>query len=113
MSPQDHNKTLVILHSSIGAFFTLGLIGAPWIIGKNFRHSEQVPTAILVFGIVFLLALLYWCATIAMYRRKPLGRKLALIGAVATFPIFGAVGIYSWWFMHSDGAKQMYGVKRE
>ena len=113
MSPEDHNKTLVILHSATGAFFTLGLIGAPWIIAKNFRQPEQVPTAIVVFGIVFLMALLFWSTAIAMYRRKPLGRKLALIAAVVAFPIGGYVGIYTWWFMHSDGAKKMYGVKSE
>jgi hypothetical protein len=113
MSPQDHNKTLVILHSGIGAFFTLGLIAAPWIIAKNFRHTDQRPTALVVFGIVFLMALLFWSTAIAMYRRKPLGRKLALIAAVAALPIGGYVGIYTWWFMHSEGAKQIYGVKRE
>ena len=113
MTTQDHNKTLVILHSAIAAFFTSGLIAAPWIIEKNFRHPEQIPTAIVVFGIVFLMALLFWSTAIAMYRRKPLGRKLALIAAVVSFPIGGYVGIYTWWFMHSEGAKQMYGVKRE
>jgi len=113
MSPQDHNKTLVILHSATGAFFTLGLIGAPWIIAKNFRQPGQVPTAMVVFGIVFLMALLFWSTAIMMYRRKPLGRKLALIAAIASFPLGGYVSVYTWWFMHSDGAKQMYGVKLE
>lgn len=113
MTTEDHNKTLVMLHSAIGAFFTLGLIGAPWIIAKNFRQPEQVPTVIVVFGSVFLMALLFWFTAIAMYRRKPLGRKLALIAAVVAFPIGGYVGIYTWWFMHSEGAKQMYGVNRE
>lgn len=113
MSPQDHNKTLVILHSAIGAFFTLGLIGAPWIIAKNFRHSEQIPTTVAVFGIVFAIALLFWSTAIAMYLRRPVGRKLALIAAVVAFPIGGYVGIYTWWFMHSEGGKQMYGVKPE
>jgi hypothetical protein len=113
MTAQDHNKTLVLLHSALGAFFTLGLIAAPWIIAKNFRHADQKPTALAVFGIVFLIALLFWSTAFAMYRRKPFGRKLALISAVVAFPIGGYVGIYTWWFMHSDGAKQMYGVKRE
>ena len=110
MSTEDHNKTLVILHAGIGAFFTLGLIGAPWIIAKNFRHPEQVPTAVLVFGVVLLLAVLFWSTAIAMFRRKPLGRKLALIAAVVALPIGGYVSIYTWWFMHSDGAKRMYQV---
>jgi hypothetical protein len=40
MSAQDHNKTLVVLHSAIGAFYTLGLIASPWIIAQNFRVSR-------------------------------------------------------------------------
>jgi len=108
MSPEDHNKTLVILHVATAVIFSAGLVGSPWIIAKNFRHPEQVPTAILVLGIVLVLAALFWSTAIMMYLRKPVGRKLALIAAVASFPIFGALGIYSWWFMHSEGAKQMY-----
>jgi hypothetical protein len=111
MSTEDHNKTLVILHVVTAVIFSAGLAGSPWIIAKNFRHTEQVPTAVLVFGIVFILAVLFWATAITMYLRKPLGRKLALISAVASFPIFGALGIYSWWFMHSEGGKFMYGSK--
>ena len=109
MSTEDHNKTLVILHLATALFFTAGLVGSPWIIAKNFRHTEQIPTAVLVFGIVFIMAGLFWSTAITMYLRKPVGRKLALISAVVSFPIFGALGIYSWWFMHSEGAKGMYG----
>jgi hypothetical protein len=113
MSPRDHNKTLAILHSAIGAFYTLGLVASPWIIAQNFRRQEQIPTAVLIFGVVFLLALLFWSTAIAIRQRKPWGRRLALISVFATLPIFGLVGIYTWWFMHSAGAKQMYGVERD
>jgi heme/copper-type cytochrome/quinol oxidase subunit 4 len=108
MSTEDHNKTLVILHVVTAVIFSAGLAGSPWIIAKNFRHTEQVPTAILVFGIVFVMAVLFWSTAIMMHLRKPVGRKLALIAAVASFPIFGTLGIYSWWFMHSEDAKEMY-----
>jgi hypothetical protein len=73
MTAQDHNKTLVILHSVLAAFFTLGLFGAPWIIAKNFRQTAQIPTAIVVFGIVFLMATLFWSTAIAMYRENHQG----------------------------------------
>jgi len=108
MSTEDHNKTLVILHVVTAVIFSAGLAGSPWIIAKNFRHADQIPTAVLVFGLVFFMAVLFWSTAITMYLRKPVGRKLALISAVASFPIFGALGIYSWWFMHSEGAKKMY-----
>jgi hypothetical protein len=108
MTPQDHNKTLVLLHAALGAFFTLGLLASPWIISQNLRHREQIPVAILVFGIVLVMATLFWTTALTMYRRRPVGRKLALVSAVAVLPILWPVGVYSWWFLHSEGAKQMY-----
>ena len=110
MSPPDHNKTLVVLHSAIGGFFTLGLIAAPWIIAQNFRRPDKTLVAVLVFGVVFLVAVLFWTTAIAMYRRKAIGRKLSMITAVVAIPIMWPVGVYTWWFMHSEGAKRMYGV---
>ncbi len=109
MSPQDHNKTLVILHGAIGAFFTLGVLASPWIISQNLRHREKIPLAVLILGIVFVMASLFWATAIAMYRRKRVGRRLALISAVVVLPLVWPIGVYSWWFMHSEGAKEMYG----
>jgi hypothetical protein len=113
VTAQDHNRTLIILHSLLGAFFTLGLLASPWIIAQNFSDRGQVPTAVVIFGTVFLIAVLFWFTAVAEYRRKPLGRKLALISAAVALPIFWPVGVYTWWFMHSEGAKQIYGVKHE
>jgi len=113
VSPQDHNKTLAILHAAIGTFFTLGLIASPWIIAQNFKSPDKILLAVSVFGIVFLCAVLFWSTAIAMFRRKPIGRKLSFAAAILAIPIVWPVGIYTWWFMHSEGAKQMYGVKRE
>jgi len=113
MTAQDHNKTLVILHAAIGAFFTLGLIAAPWIIAQNFRRPDKILFAVIIFGIVSLVATLFWSTAIAMYRLKPKGRRLSLFAAVVAIPIVWPVGVYTWWFMHSDGAKRMYGVKRD
>jgi hypothetical protein len=112
MTAQDHNKTLVVLMSAFAAFFTLGLVASPWIIAKNFNDGDKILFAIVIFGIVFLMALLLWATAVAMYRRKPLGRKLALLSAVLVLPVFWPIGVYAWWFMHSEGAKQIYGVKR-
>jgi hypothetical protein len=111
MTPQDHNKTLVIIFSLFSALWTLVLLASPWIVAQTFRHQEQIPTAVLLFGFVFLMALLFWSTAIAMHRRKPLGRKLALISAVALL-MFWPLTAYIWWFMHSEGAKEMYGVKQ-
>jgi hypothetical protein len=110
MSPQDHNKTLVIIFSAFGALWTLVLLASPWIVAQAFRRQEQMP-AIAVFSFVSLMTLLFWSTAIAMHRRKAVGRKLALISAVMLL-MFWPLTVYIWWFMHSEGAKQMYGVKR-
>jgi hypothetical protein len=111
MSPQDHNKTLVTIFSAFGALWTLVLLASPWIVAQAFRHREQ-RAAIGVFSFVSLMTLLFWSTAIAMHRRKPVGRKLALISA-AMLLMFWPLTAYIWWFMHSEGAKQMYGVKSE
>ena len=113
MSPQGHNKSLVIIHSAVGAFFAFGLLVSPLIIAKNVRRPEQILGAVIIFGIVFLLALLFWSTAIALHRRKPLARKLAVFTAGVLVIMAWPTAVYTWWFIHSEGAKQMYGVKRE
>jgi O-antigen/teichoic acid export membrane protein len=113
MTAQDHNKTLVILLSALAAFFTVGLLASPWIIAQNFNRQDKILVAIIVFGVVLLMALLLWSTVVSMYRRKPVARKLALISAVLVLPLFWPVGVYAWWFMHSEGAKEMYGQKQQ
>src|SRR5258706_1131487 len=76
MSAKDHNETLVMLYAAIAAFYTCGIVASPWIIEKYFRRREQIPTAILVFGTVSLIALLFWSAAIHMHRRKSIGGTL-------------------------------------
>ncbi|MFY9622521.1 MAG: hypothetical protein WAQ99_22080 [Pyrinomonadaceae bacterium] len=113
MSTKDHNKTLVILYAAIGAFYSLWILAAPWIIEKNFRRPEQIPTAILVFGLVAVIALLFWLSAFYMHRRKRIGRTLALWAAPITLFAFWPVGIYVWWFMHSGRGKALYGIQEE
>jgi hypothetical protein len=113
MSTKDHNNTLVMLYAAIACFYCCGIIGAPWIIEKNFRRAEQIPTAVVVFGLVFLIALLFWLAALNMHRRKPIGRTLALVAAPITLFAFWPVGVYAWWFMHSDGGKKMYRIEED
>ena len=110
MSAKDHNETLVMLYAAIATFYSFGIVAAPWIIEKNFRRPEQIPTAILVFGAVLIIALLFWSAAIYMHRRKSIGRTLALVAAPITMFAFWPVGMYAWWFMHSYDGKALYGI---
>jgi hypothetical protein len=112
MTAQDHNKTLVIIFSTFAALGTLVVLAAPWVVALAISRRQEQMWAAVFFGFVFLITLLYWCTAIAMHRRKPVGRKLALISA-ATLIMCWPLVTYIWWFMHSEDAKQMYGVKRE
>lgn len=108
MSPSDHNKTLVLLYSFLSLLFVLPLVGSPWIISKSVRNSEQIPIAIAAGFALLVLALLFLATALALYRRRPYGRTLALVSAVLVLPICWRMGVYTWRFMHSAGAKKMY-----
>jgi uncharacterized membrane protein len=110
LTTEDHNKTLVGIHLAFGIFFAAGLVASPWIIAQNFRNKEKLLLAVFVFGLVSLLTLLMFSTAIAMLKRKPIGKKLALVSAVLLLTIFWPAAVYSWWFMHSDGAKRLYGA---
>ena len=107
MSTKDHNETLAGIHLAVGAFLALGLVVSPWVIGYRAQLQAKI-SAILV-----PLVLLMFSTAFTMHRRKPVGRKLAFWSAAVLFMLFWPAAIYSWWFLHSDGAKQMYGVKDE
>jgi uncharacterized membrane protein YhaH (DUF805 family) len=113
VSTKDHNETVVGIHLAVGIFFAFGLVASPWIIAQNFRHKEQIPAAILIFGFVFAMALLMFSTAMTMHRQRPIGRRLALLAAGFLMIFFWPAGVYSWWFLHSDGAKEMYGVKAD
>lgn len=119
MTSPDHNKTLVIIYSLLGAFFTLPILASPWILAKNVdsypspRRTDQVIIAAVVFCIVLFLALLFLVTALSMYRRRPSGRKLALVSSVLLLPLLPPAAVYTWWFMHSEGGKQMYGEADE
>jgi tetrahydromethanopterin S-methyltransferase subunit E len=113
MSAKDHNQTLVGIHFAVGAFFAFWLLASPWIIAQNFRRAEQVPQAILVFGIVAALAALMFSTAFAMHRMKPIGRTLAMYSAALLTIFLWPAGIYTWWFIHTRGAKELYGVAEQ
>jgi hypothetical protein len=110
MAAKEHNNTIVMLYTAIGCFYSCGIIASPWIIQTNFRKPGQVPTAIIVFGSVFLIAILFFASAICMRRKKRLGRTLALLAIPITLWAFWPVGVYSWWFLHTEAGKSLYGI---
>jgi len=113
MSPEDHNKTLVVIHSLVGGFFTLPLIAAPWVIAKNVdsypspRREGQIIIAAVAVSVVLLLALMFLSTAVGLYRRKLWGRRLAFISSVLLL-VWPPAAAYTWWFIHTEGGKQLY-----
>lgn len=114
MTSADHNKTLAIIYSLLGGFFILPLLASPWILAKNVdsypspRRDDQILIAVIVFCVVLTLALLFLATAISLYKRRPFGRKLALVSSVLLLPLLPPAAAYTWWFMHSEGGKRMY-----
>jgi hypothetical protein len=58
---------------------------------------------------VLPMALLFISTAATLYRKRRLGRKLGIVSAVLLFPFCPPVAAYTWWFLHSEGGKQLYG----
>ena len=113
MSAEDHNKTLVCIHIVVGFFFAFWLLASPWIIAQNFRHLEQVPQAVAIFTTVAALSALMFSTAFAMHRRKKIARTLASCSAALLLIFLWPAGVYTWWFIHTRGAKKLYSVSDE
>ncbi len=119
MSPSDHNKTLALIYFLLGGFFTLPLVASPLIIATsvdNFpspRREGQIIVAVASFCLVLFIALLFYSTAITLYRRRPSGRKLGMVVAVLFLPFCPPIAAYTWWFLHSEGGKKLYGVEEQ
>jgi heme/copper-type cytochrome/quinol oxidase subunit 3 len=96
-----------------GGVLTLILATAPWTLVPDLHRPDQIPVLVIICATVFLIAALMFSTAIAMRRQAPFGRKLGLLAAAVLMLIFWPFGVYSWWFLQSDGAKKMYGVESE
>ena len=116
MAPHDHNKTIMVLFSLIAFFPSLLLCAAPWIIDKNVssipspRRDEQILTAAIITVAIGLLVFLLWATVAGLYMRKLWGRRLALFSSIFILFYCPPVSVYTWWFMHSEGGKRLYGI---
>lgn len=114
MTPRDHNKTLGIIYGFLG-----GLLAAAALVElvrvitmekelQRIRSSTELKVLILVGVIltVYILSVAY-----GLLRRRPWARIPALVLSVLfiwLFPLGTALAIYNWWFLHSEGGKQLY-----
>lgn len=110
MTPQDHNKTVVIIYSFVG-FLLAGTA-----IVLLVRDLRQKDWALAIYKDEFFIAsaVLSTCLLATVYgmlKHRRWGRVLALITTIFYiwfFPLGTLLGVYIWWFLHSDGAKHLY-----
>jgi hypothetical protein len=104
VSTQDHNRIVVEIHYLVSGVLILILVTSPWTIGTDHLYRLMIICLSLV-----LIAALMFSTAIAMKRQVPLGRKLGFLTAAILMLIFWPFGVYSWWFLHTDGARKLYG----
>lgn len=110
MTPQDHNKTVVIIYSFLGFL----LAGTAIVLLVRDLKQKDWALAIYKDELFIASAVLSACLLSTVYgmlRRRPWGRILALITTIFyvwAFPLGTLLAVYLWWFLHSEGAKQLY-----
>lgn len=122
MTPQDHNKTLAILYGFIGVLALAGFIFIVMRQIDKLHASEPYPTAqpsTLSATIknsapelsLLLLPLLQLVTACGLFMKRRWGRMIALVFSaffVLVVPLGTGLAIYTWWFLHSKGGKQLY-----
>jgi xanthine/uracil permease len=114
MTPQDHNKTIGIIYSLLGGavalvFCVFLVIAVKVGLSNPSDHKDSLPLwemASTLFGASLLLSIAW-----GLFKKKRWARIFALILSgilVWLVPLGTALAAYTWWFMHSDGAKQLY-----
>jgi uncharacterized membrane protein len=120
MNPQDHNKTLGIIYSFLGAVLAMVVL---IMLSKIFTqereppqpqfnlpvHHDSFPLEISLIASFF--AILFLLTGYGLLRKKRWARISVLVLAfvlIWLFPLGTILAVYSWWFMFSEGGKQLY-----
>jgi hypothetical protein len=111
MSPQDHNRILVLIYGIIGILILAGLIIAA-VLEVHRRPSDAAER---LAWMLYLLPvpLLQIFTALGLFTRKKWGRILALVLSafyVWVFPLGTLLAIYTWYVLYSETGRNMYGV---
>lgn len=113
MTPQDHNKTLGIIYGCLGGLLAIGAIVElvrVIIIEKELSKIQSDSYLMpIILGLLLLIILL--STAYGLFQKRRWARILSLVLAglfVLLFPLGTALSVYTWWFMHSEGAKLLY-----
>lgn len=123
MTPEQHNRTLGILHLAYGGLSTAFMLIFAVLFLFVFRSMTPMPgvepfpagpfMAFVAFVLVFQLLFIVpsFVAGYALLKRKPWARMAAIVAAVVdamSVPFGTALCIYSLWFLFGEQSKSLY-----
>ena len=72
-------------------------------------ESDSNFQMLIIIGMLFMV--IFLSTAYGLFKRRRWARILSLVLTgifVLLFPLGTALAVYTWWFMHSDGAKGIY-----
>jgi hypothetical protein len=114
MTAQDHNKTLGIIYGFLGGLLTVAAVVElvrVIIIERELERIRSDSLLQILILIALILTVIILSTAYGLLRRRRWARIPALILSalfVWLFPLGTALAIYTWWFHHSEGAKNLY-----
>lgn len=114
MTPRDHNKTLGLIYGFLGGLLAAAAVVELVRVIVIERELERIRSSTelkLLVGVGLLLTVYILSMAYGLLRRRRWARVPALILSVLfiwLFPLGTALAIYNWWFLHSEGGKQLY-----
>ncbi len=109
MTPRDHNRTVGIAHSLVGALILTGLTVAAVLEARR-RPSDAVERLAWMLY-VLPLPLLQLFTAYGVFTIRRWGRMLALIFSVfyvMVFPLGTLLAGYTWWVLYGENGRQLY-----
>jgi hypothetical protein len=114
MTPQDHNKTLVVIYGFLGGLLTVAaLVELVRVIAleKELERLRSDSLLQVLITVALILTIFIVSTAYGLLKRRSWARIPALILSalfVWLFPLGTALAVYTWWFMHSEGGKRLY-----
>lgn len=114
MRPRDHNKTLAVLNAVIGSYCILPLLASPWILAKSVdtypspRRADQILIAVIVCTLLIIFGTLFTYTAYGLWRKRRWVRRVAFASAFVQLFVFPVLAVYTWWFLHTEGGRELY-----
>jgi len=121
MTPEEHNRTLGILHMVYGGLHLLMIAFAAIVIwammGPISREPNGPPMAFLfvMLGFMLLMSLIFgapsFVAGFGMLKRRKWAKTASIVAGVVeglSFPLGSALCVYTLWFSFGEAGKSLY-----